>query len=291
MKPAPFEYLRPATLDDALDALATTEGKVLAGGQSLVPLLSMRLAAPAVIVDVNRIPGLDGIDVQADGVLIGALVRHSQLERSPAAYQANPLLRRTLHQVAHPAIRNRGTTVGSLVHADPAAEMPAVLCLLGGYVEAVSRDRGIRRIEGADFFVGPLESALRPDELAVAAFFPSPPNGSGTAFVELARRQGDYAMAGVGAVVELDGDTVASARVGLVSVGATPVVVDLTNSCAGRRYDAGWEVAGEQVTASIEPDGDIHATAEYREHLARVLTRRVLAAAAADARDRRDAAA
>ena len=291
MKPAPFEYLRPATLDEAVDALATTEGKVLAGGQSLVPLLSMRLAAPAVVVDVNALPGLTDIEVGPEGVRIGALVRHAQLERSPAAYAANPLLRRTLRQVAHPAIRNRGTTVGSLVHADPAAEMPAVLCLLGGYVEAVSRERGTRRIEAANFFVGPLESALRPDELAVAACFAPPPDRSGSAFVELSRRQGDYAMAGVGAIVELDGDLVARARVGLVSVGATPVVVELTESCAGRRHDEDWEAAADQVAAGIEPDGDIHATAAYREHLARVLARRALAAAAADARAGNEAAA
>ena len=284
MKPAPFDYLRPATLDETVDALASGNAKVLAGGQSLVPLLSMRLAAPAMLVDVNRLPGLDGIDVQPDGVRVGALVRHATLERSSAAYDADPLLRRTLRQVAHPAIRNRGTTVGSLVHADPAAEMPAVLSLLGGYVEAVSRDRGSRRVDAADFFLGPLESALDPDELALAAFFPHPPAGSGTAFVELARRQGDYAMAGVAAVVQLDGDVVTGARVSLLSVGPTPVVVDLTD-CSGDPADgAAWQAAAEQVTAAIEPEGDIHASADYRGHLARVLTRRALTAATADAR-------
>ena len=204
MKPAPFAYHRAVSLDDAVEALAATGGKVLAGGQSLVPLLSMRLAAPAALVDLNPVPGLDVIEVGDGGVRIGALVRHAALERDEAAYAANPLLRRTLRHVAHATIRNRGTTVGSLVHADPAAEMPAVLALLGGHVEATSRDRGTRRIAAGEFFVGPLESALEPDEIAVSAFFPDPPAGAGTAWVELSRRHGDYAMVGVGAVVQTD---------------------------------------------------------------------------------------
>ena len=201
MKPAPFTYHRPATLDEAVETLAATDGKVLAGGQSLVPIMSMRLASPAALVDLNHIPGQDKIIVNDAGVSIGCLTRHRALELDPAAYAANPLLRRALQSVAHPTIRNRGTTVGSLVHADPAAEMPAVLSLLGGSVEALSSARGRRTIDAAEFFVGPLESALEPDEIAVRATFPHPPAGSGTAWLELARRHGDYAMVGVGALV------------------------------------------------------------------------------------------
>jgi carbon-monoxide dehydrogenase medium subunit len=289
VKPAPFAYHRAASLDDAAKALADTGGKVLAGGQSLVPLLSMRLAAPPALVDLNHVVGLDAIDVADGGVRIGALVRHAALEQDETAYAANPLLRRTLRHVAHATIRNRGTTVGSLVHADPAAEMPAVLALLGGHVDATSRDRGTRRIAADDFFVGPLESALEPDEIAVSAFFPDPPAGAGTSWVELSRRHGDYAMVGVGAVVRTEASDPAitvGASVALISVGLTPVVVDLTDVVAGSPSAGPWHDALDLVTAAIEPEADIHATAEYRGHLARVLTARALAAAAADVNHR-----
>ncbi len=283
MKPASFAYHRAASLDDAVDVLAATGGKVLAGGQSLVPIMSMRLAAPTALVDLNHVPGLDRVEVESGGVRIGALVRHAALEHDPAAYAANPLLRRTLEQVAHPTIRNRGTTVGSLVHADPAAEMPAVLALLGGHVDVTSRARGNRRIEAADFFVGPLESDLAPDEVAVAAFFPDPPLGSGSAWVELARRHGDYAMVGVGALVGVEDGVVTAASVALISVGLTPVVVDVSDDLHGTAYDnVSWDAALDRVSATIEPDDDIHASAAYRGHLARVLTARALDAAAGD---------
>jgi carbon-monoxide dehydrogenase medium subunit len=289
VKPAPFDYHRAASLDDAAEALAATGGKVLAGGQSLVPLLSMRLAAPPALVDLNHVPGLDAIKVADAGVRIGALVRHAALEHHDAAYAANPLLRRTLRHVAHATIRNRGTTVGSLVHADPAAEMPAVLCLLDGHVEVTSRERGVRRIAASDFFVGPLESALQPDEIAVSAFFPDPPAGSGSAWVELSRRHGDYAMVGVGALVRAEDDVVTSASVALISVGLTPVVVDLSRAVTGRPTGDSWDDALDLVTAAIEPETDIHASAHYRAHLARVLTARALDAATRDTVEERAA--
>ena len=291
VKPPAFTYHRPRSIDEALDVLATLgdRGKVLAGGQSLVPLMSMRLSAPEHLVDVNHVPGLDGVRVDADAVHVGALARHSQVEHDAAAYDAVPLLRQALENVAHPTIRNRGTTVGSLVHADPAAEMPAVLALLGGHVDASSRDRGTRRIAADDFFVGPLESALEPDEIAVSAFFPDPPAGAGTSWIELSRRHGDYAMVGVGAVVRTEASDPAitvGASVALISVGLTPVVVDLTDVVAGSPSAGPWHDALDLVTAAIEPEADIHATAEYRGHLARVLTARALAAAAADVNHR-----
>ena len=284
MKPAPFDYHRPGSVTEAVEALAATGGKVLAGGQSLIPIMSMRLAAPVALVDINRLPGLDQVTVDGSGVRIGALVRHRQLEQHAAAHDQNPLLRRALSQVAHPTIRNRGTTVGSLVHADPAAEMPAVLALLEGSVDVVGQTSGERTIPAADFFVGPLESALGDDDLAVAATFPSPPPGSGSSWVELARRDGDYAIVGVGALVQLVEGAVTSARVSLISVGLTPVCVDVTQTCSEGPYDrVDWRDAQDVIASALEPEGDIHASAEYRGHLARVLSARALRAALDDA--------
>ncbi|MEV5738906.1 xanthine dehydrogenase family protein subunit M [Microbispora rosea] len=287
MKPPPFVYHGPATLGEALDVLAEAGpgGKVLAGGQSLIPLLNMRLAAPAHIVDVNRVPGLDGIEAGPPGVRVGALARHAAVERSPGAAAAQPLLRQALRLVAHPVIRNRGTVVGSLVHADPAAEMPAVLALLGGSVRLASRG-GEREVPAAEFFTGPMESALRPGELALSAFFPALPPRSGTAFHEVARRHGDYAVAGVAAAVTLDEDLrVAAARVACVSVGPVPVVLDVTAACGPRpAASIKWEAVAEAVRDRIDPEGDIHATADYRRHLAGVLAARALRDAASAAR-------
>ena len=267
---------------------AAGDAKVLAGGQSLVPILSMRLASPATIVDINHIGGLDAIEVDDAGTRIGALTRHRALERDADAFSANPLLRRTLEHVAHPTIRNRGTTVGSLVHADPSAEMPAVLLLLGGGVDVVSAGGVRRTIPAEDLVVGPMESSVRPDELAVSAWFPHPPPASGSAWREVSRRHGDYAVAGVGAVVTLaDDGTVASARLALISVAAMPVCVDVSAPLAGRAAaDLDLDAVGELVSGAIDPEPDIHASAEYRGHLACVLSGRALHEAAADARER-----
>ncbi|MGI8433850.1 MAG: FAD binding domain-containing protein [Nocardioidaceae bacterium] len=284
MKPAPFTYHRPATVAEAGEMIVSSQGKVLAGGQSLIPIMSMRLAAPAALVDINHVRGLADIEVDADRVRIGALVRHSQLEHHEGAFAANPLLRRTLSQVAHPTIRNRGTTVGSLVHADPAGEMPAVLLLLGGTVDAASSARGHRTIGADEFFVGPLESALEADELAVSASFPHPRPGSGSSWRELARRHGDYALVGAGAVVTVDDGTVTSARLALISVAMTPVVVDVSGLLSNSPHERlDTADALEAVTAAISPEGDIHASADYRAHLARVLSDAVLREAAGEA--------
>lgn len=173
--------------------------------------------------------------------------------------------------------------MGSLVHADPAAEMPAVLALLEGSVEVVSPD-GARMIEAAEFFVGPLESALHADEIALAATFPNPPDGTGSSWLELARRHGDYALVGVGALVGVDQGVVRSARVALISVGLTPVVVDVSDTCRGAPYDGvDWTRACDAIDAAIEPESDIHATAEYRAHLSRVMSARALRQATEDA--------
>ncbi len=266
MKPAPFDYVRPGSLDDALAALAGDPGaKVLAGGQSLVPLLSMRLAAPAGLVDINGLPGLDHVRVDADGVRVGALARHADVLASAEARATQPLLAAALAHVAHPTIRNRGTTVGSIVHADAAAEMPMVLRLLGGSVDVASSS-GRRTIAADDLFAGPLESTLGHDEIAVEAFFPALAEGAGIGFEEIARRHGDYALCGVGALV--DGDSV---RVGYLSVCDVPTVVDLTGVADDRLGDTALE--------HLDPGDDIHASAAYRAQLVRVLTARVVAAA------------
>jgi 2-furoyl-CoA dehydrogenase FAD binding subunit len=278
VKPAPFLYRRPGTLPDALAALAGAPGaKVLAGGQSLVPLLSMRLAAPAMLVDINGLPDLDHVTVTDDGVRVGALARHADVLADQGAAASQPLLALALSHVAHATIRNRGTTVGSIVHADAAAEMPVVLALLGGSV-TVASVRGSRTIPADELFAGPLESTLAGDEIATEAFFPALRPGEGVGFAEIARRHGDYAMVGVAGLVRVEGDEVVEARLGFLSVNDVPTVVDVS----GRTPDE----AVEHALTELEPAGDIHATADYRAHLVRVLTRRVLAAATEDARGR-----
>lgn len=273
MKPAPFAWHGPRSVAEAVATLAEVghDGKVLAGGQSLVPVLAMRLAEPAHLVDINAIAELDRIEVTEAGVTVGALARHAAVQRHAAANAAQPLLGQALQLVAHPTIRNRGTTVGSLAHADPSGEMTAVLALTGGSVTALSV-RGERTIAAADFFVGPLESALAPDELAVSAFFPAAPAGSGTAFVEMARRHGDYALAGVGAVVTPGpGGGSPVVRCAFLSLSETPLVADLSAAWA-----AGPDEAAAAAREAVDPGDDIHATAAYRRRLAGVLTVRAI---------------
>ena len=277
MKPAPFDYRRPGSLAEATAILAgEPDAKVLAGGQSLVPLLSMRLAAPAMLVDINGIPGLDTIEALSDeqgdgGVRVGALARHAAVLASPDVRRVQPLVTMALANVAHATIRNRGTTVGSIVHADAAAEMPVVLTLLGGSVE-VEGPAGRRTIPASELYVGPLESSLAHDEIAVSAFFPALAAGAGVAFEEVARRHGDYALVGAAALVEGG-----SVKVGFLSVSDVPTVVDLTGV-----DDADL---GEAALAQLEPQDDIHATAAYRSQLVRVLTGRVVRSAQESARE------
>lgn len=282
MKPPAFEYSRPESVAEAVTLLAEfgPDGKVLAGGQSLIPLLSMRLAAPAHLVDINRIAELDYVRCDGRGVRAGALARHAGVERDAEARSTQPLLSYALRVVAHPTIRNRGTTLGSIVHADPAGEMPTVLCLLGGSVTVASVS-GRRIIRAEDFFLGPLESALRPDELAIEVFFPALSRLSGTAFEEISRRHGDYAMCGVGALVCLDEDLrITSARAGYLSIAGTPLVLDLTEAVRGRAFDGDLSGAVELARTAVDPAADIHASADYRRQLAAVLTHRTLCSAA-----------
>ncbi|MCU1616512.1 MAG: coxM3 [Frankiales bacterium] len=289
MKPAPFRYADPGTLDEAL-AVLSGEGegaKVLAGGQSLLPLLSMRLAAPTTLVDINRLPGLDTVEATGDGVRVGALVRHAFLLHDDAAARVQPLLARATANVAHAAIRNRGTTVGSIAHADPSGEMTAVLAVTDGSV-SVATPSGTSDVSWRDLFVGPLETSLHGPAVVTSAFFPAPPSRSGTAFAEVARRKGDYAVCGAAVVVTVDENRrVTAVRAAYLSVGLVPEVHDLTDAVVGKPVDsADWAAAGALARTLVDPDGDLHASADYRRLLVGALTERTLIAAAAEAAGR-----
>lgn len=281
MKPAPFVHHAPRTLDEAIAALAEVghDGKVLAGGQSLIPVLNMRLAQPAHLVDINRVAGLDTVTVSDRHVRVGATVRHAALLRNDEAYAVLPILRQALRNVAHPAIRNRGTTVGSIAHADAAGEMPSVAVLTDAVVE-VAGPGGRREVAAVDFFEGPLQTVLEADELVEAVRFGRFVPGTRTAFLESARRHGDYALAGVGVAVELEGHgrdaIVRGARAAYVSVTDIPVVIDLSEAVVGQSVSSSWGGVDELIQAGIAPEADIHATSEYRRMLAAELTRRAL---------------
>lgn len=288
MKPAPFGYSAPRSVDEALAVLADLgyDGKVLAGGQSLIPLLSMRLTAPPALVDINRIPGLADITVAEDGsVVVGALVRHADLLADDRAFAALPLLRRATANVAHATIRNRGTSCGSVVHADPCGEMTAILAITSGTVQIAAQGAPVRDAGAAEFFLGPLESCVGPGELAVSVTFGAPVPRSGSAFQELSRRQGDYAMCGAAVTVTLDQDQlVRDVRAAYLSVGPVPEVHDLTAAVEGQPVaSADWCAAGQLAATLVEPEGDLHASADYRRRLVAVLTERALPDAAQDA--------
>jgi carbon-monoxide dehydrogenase medium subunit len=290
MKPPPFVYHRPGSVEEAARLLAGLgdEAKVIAGGQSLVPLLNFRLAAPAHLVDINGIGALDRLDVRNGAVEVGAAVRDARLLHERELAGAHPLLVEATGWIAHPVIRNRGTVCGSLAHADPAAELPAVLALLQGSVEAVAwraGGLGARRVAAADLFAGPLQTTLEPDELVVAATFPGLPASTGWAVEELARRHGDFALAGVALMVTVDGDGAPTAgRAAYMSCAPTPVVVDLAPALAeGAVYDL--------IASALDPTEDIHAGGDYRRHLAATLTVRALDRALERARAGFDASA
>jgi carbon-monoxide dehydrogenase medium subunit len=281
MKPAPFEYTAPTTPDAAL-ALKAEHGddaKILAGGQSLIPAMNFRLAQPARLIDLNHVAELDYIRAEADEVRIGAMTRQRRVERDPLVAAWAPLLHEALPFVAHPQIRNRGTLGGSLAHADPAAELPVVAIALGARVQARSA-AGQRWIPAREFIRGIFTTDLGPEEVLVEIAIPRQPARTGAAFMEVARRQGDYAMAGVAALVTLDGSGVcSSARLVYLNVGDGPV--DATQSAALLVGQTLTEEAIDAAAATasdneIEPLGSIHASPGYQRHLTRVLTRRAV---------------
>ena len=255
---------------------------MLAGGQSLVPLLNFRLVRPAYLVDLNEIPGLDGIRVEDGTLVLGAMARQRAVETSALVRQRCPLLAEALPQVGHVQIRNRGTVGGSLAHADPAAELPAVLAALGG--EVVLRRAGGRRVLTSErFFSGYLTTALDPAELLVEIRLPVAPARTGSAFLEVSRRHGDFALVGVAATLTLDGAGICTrAAIALTGVGPTPVLAaDAAAALVGVAPTAtAFERAGRRVSERLTPDGDLHASSEYRKHVAGVLTRRALLRAA-----------
>jgi aerobic carbon-monoxide dehydrogenase medium subunit len=282
MKPAPFDYYLPATIDEALDLKARLggEARFLAGGQSLVPAMNFRLAQPTALIDLNGLAGLAEIVAAADGGLrLGALVRHRDLERRPEVARRHPLLCEAAAQVAHPQIRNRGTLGGNLAHAEPASELPSVMVALGARIHARSTTTE-RWIGAAEFFTGALSTALRDDELLAEIAVPALPVRTGTCFLEMARRRGDFALMGVAATVTLDpaGRCVAAK---LVYCNADDRPFDGKEAAAaliGERIAAPTiEAAAEAAAGAVRPSGGIQASAAFQRHLAGVLTRRAVA--------------
>ena len=282
MKPPPFDYRAPDTLEEALDLLAQfgDDGKALAGGQSLIPLLNFRLARPAVLIDLNKIAALSGITPTSDGGLrIGAMTRQRTLERSEEIRARAPLIRETLPHVAHPQIRNRGTIGGSLAHAEPAAELPAVMITLGARLRLRSKEGGERWLTAEDFFTGLFSTALQTGELLTDVEIAHRPPRTGYAFDEMARRHGDFALLGVAAQVTVDtSGTCREARITLVNPGAgAERMTRAAQLLVGQKPNATLaEQAGEVAAADVTATGDVHASPEYRRQLARVMTRRVL---------------
>ncbi len=285
MKPPIFAYADPRSVDETIKLLAEfgDDAKLLAGGQSLVPLLNLRLVRPQYLIDINRVTELNYIRSVNDGIAIGALTRQRAIERSELIRMQCPLLHEAIQYVGHVQIRNRGTIGGSLAHADPAAELPAVVTALGGRLR-VRGPAGERWLSPSEFFVGPLMTALAPDELLLEVELPVWSERTGSSFIEFSRREGDFAIVGVAAILSLHSDDRVE-RVGLALTGVEQRPFDGTSIAmthlSGARPDAGvLSAVAEQVASAIEPNSDIHAPAEYRRHLARVLTQRALSIAA-----------
>jgi carbon-monoxide dehydrogenase medium subunit len=295
MKMAPFELHRPATLDEALALLERygPDAKVIAGGQSLVPMMAMRLSTPAHLVDITNVTDLSAIRVAEDDWLeIGATVRHSAAEVSSLVRERSPLLAKALPWIGHRAIRNRGTVCGSLAHADPAAELPAVAVALGAEL-VLQSSRGARQVAATDYFLGYLSTAAADDEVMTAVRLPLA-TSSGTAVLELSRRHGDFALTGVVCALTFGPDhAIVDAALALFGVADTPVRANDAEASlrGGQPSEAAFTRAADAVMGALHPSADIHASAAYRRHVAGVLTRRALVAAAADAGRRVEVAA
>ncbi len=292
MKPPAFKYLSPATVDETVAYLAEYgyDAKPLAGGQSLIPTMNFRLAAPGILVDMNRVDELAYIRPAADGgVLIGAMTRHVQVEKSELIEARIPLLHETMPFIAHPQIRNRGTYGGSLAHADPAAELPAVTTVLRGQIRLRSV-RGSRQLSAESFFLGLFTTALEPDEIVAEIALPPLPARTGWAFDEVSRRHGDFALVGAAATVTLDGrGAVEDVRLAFMGVGDRPMMGQAAaNILVGHTpSEEAIEAAAERTAQEdIDPFGDVHASADFRRHLAAVLARRVLSRAIKRAQQR-----
>ena len=269
MKPAPFAYKKARSLDEAVALLVEKDARLLAGGQSLIATLNMRLSAPSLLIDINGLGGLDGITVKGGAVEIGALTRHAQAERSDVIAKQAPLIARAIPHIGHPAIRNRGTVGGSIAFADPAAELPACLLALDGEIDATG-PKGKRTIKAQDFFKGLFETALGPQEVLTAIRVPAADNAARVGFAELARRHGDYAIVGLAACARANGKGLSDVRLAYFGVGSTPV----------RAKKAELALASGNIDAAIkaldlQPHDDVQATGKVKTHLAGVLLRRL----------------
>lgn len=285
MKPPRFEYAAPASVAEAVALLALRGGgaKPIAGGQSLMPLLAFRLAAPEILVDLKRIPGLDQIDVGPAGVTLGSKVRWVDIEKDRRLATAHPLLAEAIRHVAHYQIRNRGTVGGSIAHADPAAEMPGVAVTCDAEI-IVAGPSGERRIKAADFFLGPLQTTLSPDEIITAVHLPAWPKGRRWGFLEFSRRKGDFAMAGVAVFYDPDAaGKAANAHIGVIGMGDKPRRLAKAEAALnGKVVDAATiESVSRTASAEVDPSGDIHAGPEYRRALVGTLLERALRKASA----------
>jgi CO/xanthine dehydrogenase FAD-binding subunit len=283
MKPAPFNLHRPRSVDEALALLQShgEEAKILAGGQSLVPLMNFRLAQPHNLIDLNGVEGLDQIQFNDQTLSLGAMVRQRDLERSPAIAERLPILREAIEQVGHPAIRNRGTAGGSLVHADPSAELPLLAVALDATFHLRSA-RASRSVVAQDFYQGYLLTDIAPDELLLKIDFRLPPAASGWCCTEIARRHGDFAIVAVAVLLGCGRDRrIDFARVALGGVGPAPLrMIAAEQALLGERPGAEiFRGAGNVAAQAVDPPADIHASSSYRRHLTGVLVRRALATA------------
>jgi CO/xanthine dehydrogenase FAD-binding subunit len=280
MKPPPFDYVRAADAGEAIAALARAggDGKILAGGQSLMPMLNFRLLRPSVLVDINRIPDFDQIEAGTDSVRIGALVRHHKLETSAIIREHFPIITAAMAHVAHLAIRNRGTIGGSLAHGDPAAELPMLAVLLGAKLKVRGPD-SVRMIDATDFHVGALTTTLQEAELLEEIALPYLPPGTGWGFEEVARRLGDFAIVAMGTTVTLAAGRVSQARVAVTGAGDVPQRIAAAEDLlvGEQELDEGLlDAAAQAVMDAIEPASDVHISGEYRRHITGALTRRVV---------------
>jgi carbon-monoxide dehydrogenase medium subunit len=273
VKPAPFAYAKAKSVEHAVELLARADGeaRLLAGGQSLIATLNMRLSAPKLLIDLNGVQGLSGITAKNGQVEIGALTRHAEAEHSAEIARHAPLIARAMPFIGHTAIRNRGTLGGSIAFADPAAELPACLLALGGEIEIVG-DNGKRTVQADDVFKGLFETALGPRDVLTAIRVPAASNDTRTGFAEFSRRHGDYAMVGLAASAKANGKGLSDVRLAFFGISATPVRAKQAEAAlaSGTVDDAVTALAGE-----IDPTGDVQATAATKKHLAGVLLRRV----------------
>jgi carbon-monoxide dehydrogenase medium subunit len=276
VKPAPFAYAKARSLDEAVAWLGQHKdgAKLLAGGQSLIATLNMRLSAPSLLIDINSIAGLDNISLKSEMVEIGALARHAHVERSEIIGKHAPLIALAMPHIAHPAIRNRGTFGGSIAFADPAAELPACLLALGGEVE-IAGPNGKRMVKADDFFKGLFETALGPDDILTGVRVPAAAKDSHYGFAELARRHGDYAIVGLAASARAKGKELADVRLAYFGVGETPVRARKAEAALSGVIDE-RKIETAVAALDLDPSSDVQADAATKKHLAGVLLRRVV---------------